>query len=168
MSAVTQAGAHTLERTQRVPGTLDEVFRFFGDPRNLERITPPFLRFQVEAMDTEELGEGTHIDYSLRLHGLPLSWRTRIVEWNPPFHFVDLQLRGPYRLWHHRHDFRQVEHAETGAPEVEVCDRVDFTVLSNARLLRPLERLIERLFVRRDVARIFDHRAAQMAALHPA
>mgnify|MGYP000170673248 FL=1 len=158
-------GAHVLERTQVLPGLVDEVFAFFGEPRNLEAITPPFLRFRVEGMDTPELGAETHIDYSLRLHGLPLRWRTRITEWEPPHHFVDLQLKGPYRLWHHHHSFRQVEDPDTGAPLVEVTDRVDFTVLSAAPLLRPLERAVEALFVRRDVARIFDFRTKRLAEL---
>jgi len=161
-------GAHVLARTQVVPGRIDEVFRFFGDPRNLEAITPPFLRFRVEGMDTPEIGVGTHIDYSLRLHGLPLRWRTRITEWEPPHHFVDMQLKGPYRLWHHRHEFRQVTDQDTGEPIVGIADRVDFTVLSAAPWLRPLENLLESLFVRRDVVRIFDYRAERMAELLPA
>jgi hypothetical protein len=161
-------GAHLLEQRQLVPGRLDEVFEFFCDPGNLERITPDFLRFRIRGMDTPELGEGTHIDYSLRVRGLPLRWRSRILEWNPPYHFVDLQVRGPYRTWHHRHEFRAVEDPETGQPAVEVLDRIHYTVLSAAPLLRPLESLVDRLFVRRDVGKIFDHRRSSMDALFPA
>ena len=79
-----------------------------------------------------------------------------------------MQLKGPYRLWHHRHEFRQVTDQDTGEPIVGIADRVDFTVLSAAPWLRPLENLLESLFVRRDVVRIFDYRAERMAELLPA
>ena len=164
----TATGAHLLERSQRVPGTLEEVFAFFGQPANLERLTPGDMRFRVHAMDTPELGDGTLIDYRLSVKGLPLRWRSRIVSWEPPHRFVDVQVKGPYRTWHHLHAFEQHRNPITGALEVEVTDRVHYTVLSDAPLLRPLEDLLDRLFVRRDVARVFEFRRAKMAELFPA
>ncbi len=88
-----------------IPRPVDEVFSFFSDPYNLERITPPFLRFRVSATTDDPVRQGTLIDYRLRLHGVPIRWRTRIEEWLPQQRFVDRQLSGPYKLWHHTHDF---------------------------------------------------------------
>jgi len=89
-----------LERTQFVPVPIEEAFAFFSDARNLEQITPPWLRFRiVEAPD--ELAGGARLRYRLTLFGIPISWRTEIVEWSPPRAFTDVQRRGPFLLWEH-------------------------------------------------------------------
>lgn len=85
---------HVLERAQRLPGTPAEVFPFFADALNLERITPPWLRFRVLSPRPVEMGPGALLEYRLRLHGVPIRWRTRIAVWEPPHRFVDLQLSG--------------------------------------------------------------------------
>ena len=86
----------------RAPG---EIWPFFCDERNLEAITPDFLRFRVIGKSTAAIGEGTMIDYRLRLGGVPMGWQSRIEEWEPPRQFVDTQVKGPYARWHHRHEF---------------------------------------------------------------
>ncbi len=90
---------------QWLPHPPQAVWPFFCDAHNLEAITPPFLGFRVLGMSTAEIGAGSLIDYRLRLHGVPIGWRTRIDVWEPPRRFVDVQLGGPYALWHHAHDF---------------------------------------------------------------
>ena len=102
-------GYFVLRREQRLPGTPGEIFPFFADAGNLEAITPPWLGFRVVTPRPIEMREGALIEYRLRLHALPISWLTRIEEWETdPTHprFVDVQLSGPYRLWHHTHEFR--------------------------------------------------------------
>lgn len=85
--------------------SLPEVFAFFAEARNLEAITPPWLRFEVLTPEPIRMAAGTLVDYRLRLRGVPLSWRSEISAWEPPFRFVDEQTRGPYRLWVHEHTF---------------------------------------------------------------
>ncbi len=91
--------------SQWLPHPAQDIWPFFADAQNLEQITPAFLGFHVLGSSTAAIGAGTLIDYKLRLAGVPLRWRTRIDTWDPPRRFVDLQERGPYRLWHHTHDF---------------------------------------------------------------
>jgi ligand-binding SRPBCC domain-containing protein len=133
---------------------IDRVFAFFADAANLERITPPWLRFDIVTPIPIAMGPGTLIDYRLRVRGLPIRWRTRISVWEPPHRFVDEQLRGPYRLWHHEHLF---EPHEGGT----VCRDV-VRYVPPGRWLAPL---IDRLFVRRDVDRIFAYRAYRLGEL---
>jgi ligand-binding SRPBCC domain-containing protein len=144
----------TLHREQRLPGTPDEVFEFFADARNLEAITPPLLRFRVVTPAPIVMGRGTLIRYRLRVRGVPVSWLTRIEEWDPPHRFVDQQLEGPYALWQHTHTF-EVDGAET-----IMRDTVRYRIG-----LGPLGALADTLLVRRDVARIFDFRAQRVREL---
>ena len=146
---------HTLRREQRLPGTPAEVFPFFADAGNLEAITPDWLGFRVVTPRPIEMRAGTLIEYRLRLHGVPLAWLTRIEQWEPGVRFADLQLAGPYRLWHHTHEF-----AAVGDDATVMRDVVRY-----ALPLGPLGELARRLVVARDLERIFDHRTERVAAL---
>lgn len=133
-----------------LPRPRAEVFDFFSDAANLERITPPFLRFRIETPLPIEMRNGALIDYRLRVRGVPIRWRTEIRSWEPPFRFVDVQLRGPYRLWEHTHTF---EERDGGT----LCrDTVRFAVWGGA--------LVERFFIRREVAAIFAYRERVLRA----
>jgi ligand-binding SRPBCC domain-containing protein len=145
---------HVLTREQRLPGSPEDVFPFFGDARNLEDITPPWLGFRVTTPGPIEMRPGTLIEYRLKLHGVRLNWRTTIAVWDPPHRFVDVQLRGPYRLWHHTHDFQP-----DGNGGTVMRDTVRY-----ALPLAPLGEIAHRVLVRRDLAAIFDFRAEEVRA----
>ena len=96
-----------LRREQILEAPIAEAFEFFSRAENLEAITPPLLRFRITTPTPIEMRGGTLITYRLRVHAVPVSWLTRIEEWDPPRGFVDQQLRGPYALWHHTHCFEE-------------------------------------------------------------
>jgi ligand-binding SRPBCC domain-containing protein len=145
---------HILERSQIVPLPRAEVFAFFAEARNLEAITPEFLRFQVLPPVPVPLEAGSRIDYRLSLFGVPFRWRTRIAAWEPPHRFVDVQERGPYALWIHTHGFEDVEEGTL------VSDRVEYRLPLGA-----LGEVAHPIMVGRTLARIFDHRRDRVAAL---
>jgi ligand-binding SRPBCC domain-containing protein len=142
---------HTLRREQWIPRPVEEVFAFFSDARNLERITPSWLGFQILTPGPIRIAAGTKLCYRLRVHGLPLGWTTEIRRWEPPYRFIDVQLSGPYQLWHHTHRF-EADNGGTRMTDV-VRYRLPFGWLGRAvRLLK----------VRRDVEQIFEYRSERI------
>ena len=141
-------GNWCLETQCLVPRPLGEVFEFFQDAHNLEMLTPEFLRFKVLTPKPIAMAAGTLVEYRLKLHGIPIRWRTEILDWDPPHGFVDNQTKGPYGLWHHTHTFRSVEGGT-------LCtDKVLYRAPGGA--------LIHRFFVGPDVEKIFRYRAEQL------
>jgi ligand-binding SRPBCC domain-containing protein len=138
---------HVLRRRQQLERPLDEVFAFFAAARNLERITPPWLRFEVRTPEPVAMEVGSLIDYRLHYRGVPLGWTSQIEVWEPGRQFVDRQLRGPYGLWHHRHTF-----SEAGAGTV-IEDEVHY-----AAPFGVLGEIAQPLLIERDLRRIFDYR----------
>jgi ligand-binding SRPBCC domain-containing protein len=128
------------------------VFGFFADAFNLEAITPAWLRFKVGTPGPIHMAPGTLIEYRLRLHGVPIRWLTRIEAWEPGVRFADVQVRGPYRVWHHTHAF------EPHADGTLVRDTVRYELPFG-----PLGRVAHAAFVRRDLERIFDFRHEEVA-----
>jgi ligand-binding SRPBCC domain-containing protein len=126
------------------------AFEFFADVFNLERITPPDVRFRILTPPPIPLHQGTRIDYTLTVFGLPFRWRTAFTVWDPPARFVDQQERGPYRRWVHAHDFEQ------RGDRTLIRDRVEYELP-----LPPLGELAHPI-VRRKLERIFDFRREEI------
>jgi ligand-binding SRPBCC domain-containing protein len=143
-----------LERVQVVPRRVEETFAFFADAAKLEVITPPWLRFRLLTPGAGSMDLGAEIDFALRWRGVPLRLRSRIDEWRENQSFVDRQLRGPYRLWVHRHTFTPVPWG------TEVRDRVEYILP-----LGPLGLAAHAAIIRRDLEAIFDFRGEAVARL---
>jgi ligand-binding SRPBCC domain-containing protein len=144
-----------LERTQTVPLPLAETFRFFSDPRNLERLTPKFLKFKFLSKPPAVMVPGSSIDYQIQLYGVPVHWRTRIEIVEAPKRFVDVQEKGPYALWRHSHSFEDL-----GAGRTEMKDRVEYAIPFG-----PLGEVAYYLFVRRSLEEIFDFRSHELSTI---
>ena len=143
---------YLLEREKWVPTPVDEVFAFFSDAGNLETMTPDWLQFRIVTPRPIDMRRGATIEYCIRWRFVSLGWWTEIVECSPPERFVDVQTRGPYRLWHHTHRFQAVDGG------TRIRDEVRY-----ALPLGVLGRVAHRLAVRRDLERVFDFRAARIA-----
>jgi ligand-binding SRPBCC domain-containing protein len=141
-------GLFKLEAELWLPRRREEVFPFFADALNLETITPPWLKFEVLTPRPIEMRVGVRIDYRLRLRGLPVRWQSEITAWEPPSRFVDEQRRGPYRAWIHEHTFEERDGGTLAR------DLVRYDVIGG--------RLINSLFVRRDVEGIFRYRQKKL------
>ncbi len=145
---------HILTRSLTLDLPRREVFDFFADAGNLERITPPELNFKIINEQPFDIKEGTLIDYKLKMRGIPLTWRTLISNWNPPFRFVDEALKSPYKQWIHKHTFTELEPDKT-------------LIEDEVRYRLPLEPLgdLGHWFVRRELDYIFDFRQKAVAGI---
>jgi ligand-binding SRPBCC domain-containing protein len=139
---------YILRRETWIGRPLDEVFDFFSRAENLERITPPWIGFRIVTPGRVEMKAGARLEYKIRLHGISLGWITEIERWEPPFFFVDVQLKGPYKLWRHTHAFAERDGGTAMTDTVEYA--LPFGIVG---------RIVNRLQVARDLERIFDYRA---------
>ena len=145
--------AFQVHQEQLLSYPIEQVFRFFASPENLNLLTPPWVNFSILSPQSIEMAVGTIIEYRIRLRGVPVTWRSEITEWQPPFAFCDVQLRGPYRFWVHRHTFEEKPGGTL------VTDHVDYGVLGGA--------LVNRLFVAGELRRIFGYRKIRLHELFP-
>jgi ligand-binding SRPBCC domain-containing protein len=134
------------------PHPPQKIFPFFSDAFNLDAITPQWLHFQILTPPPICMKKGTLIDYKLRLHGIPIQWKTEIVEWNPPFRFVDRQRKGPYRKWIHTHLF---EKDKGGTRMVDLIEYSLWPPIASS--------LLNRILVESDLKKIFAYRREKLA-----
>ena len=129
---------------QYIPCSIEEVFNFYSEAKNLNLITPKFLDFNILSQSSASIEEGTILKYRLKIHGVPIKWKSLIKQWSPPNKFMDVQLTGPYLKWHHIHSFSSFD------DKTKVTDKVEYIVPGGA--------LIHNLFVKRDLLNIFNYR----------
>ncbi len=144
-------GGFAFESEQLVLASPAELFEFFSKPAGLAELSPPWVRLRVLSSSTPSIREGTTLDYAIRIRGFPMRWRSLITKWSPPFEFIDEQVSGPYRSWIHRHSFVETENG------VLVRDRVRYSMIGGS--------LVNRLFVRPELEKIFSYRQAKLRAL---
>lgn len=145
---------HELEMEQWVPQPLDKTFAFFKKCENLEHLAPDFVNIKIVDQSTEKVTEGTTINYKLRLHGFPLAWQSLITEWKPNKQFTDIQTKGPYSFWHHKHEFEE----KNGGTLLKdhVTYKVPFGILGE---------LLAHSFIRKDLENIFSFRRSKIKEL---
>jgi ligand-binding SRPBCC domain-containing protein len=125
----------------------DTTWDFFSKAENLPRITPAWMKFEIKTPQPIHIQQDAILDYTIRWMGIPIGWRTRIIDWSPPRQFIDLQLRGPYSVWHHQHTF-------TPSEEGTICrDRVCYKVP-----VPGIGRIMNSLMVQRQLIGIFEYR----------
>lgn len=144
---------HLFECEMLSPLSVRDTFSVFEDPHNLARITPPWLQLRILTSGFE-MRRGAEIDYSLTWMKVPMRWKTRIVEYEPPFHFIDVMEKGPYALWRHSHTFHPTEHGTI------VADRVEY-----ALPFGPLGSLVHSMAVGRQIEEIFHYRQRALDAI---
>ncbi|MEM8727156.1 MAG: SRPBCC family protein [Chlamydiota bacterium] len=140
---------YRLKRIQRLPFPVTDVFSFFEQPKNLEKLTPHFLQFQTLTPTAVKMDTGAVIDYVLKVWSFPIRWTTLITDYHPPYSFIDLQLKGPYAYWHHQHSFEALDNRTI----MKDC-------VTYALPLGCLGELFHRLKIESDLNKIFDYRAA--------
>lgn len=131
----------------------EAAWQFFSQARNLPLITPPWLNFTILTPEPIEIRQDSLLDYTIRWMGLPVRWRTRIIDWSPPRQFIDLQVRGPYVLWHHQHTFMPAADGGT-----ECRDRVIYKLPAPG-----INRLVHATLVKRQLLDIFQYRREAIA-----
>lgn len=145
---------HILYRKQILNLSRPELFEFFADAGNLERITPPHLNFRIITPQPISIKKGSIIDYKIGLYGIGIKWKTLISTWNPPFEFVDEALQSPYKQWIHQHKFTEIEPRRT-LMEDTVRYRLPFEPLGDSA----------HFFVKRELDYIFDYRLKVIAEI---
>ena len=135
-----------------VKSDLEQTWDFFSKAENLPRITPAWMRFEIKTPPPINIRQDTILDYAIHWMGIPMGWKSQIIDWSPPRQFIDLQLRGPYELWHHQHTF-------TASEEGTICtDRVTYKVPGWI-----VGRMMNAMIVRRQLTGIFEYRRTVIA-----
>jgi ligand-binding SRPBCC domain-containing protein len=145
---------YVLQREQWIPRPIEDVFAFFADAENLKVITPAWLGFRILSAQPIGMKRGACIRYRLRWHGFPLRWLTEIQSWNPPFEFVDVQAKGPYRLWQHTHSFKPVDGGTL------MSDVVRYALPYGL-----LGRVVHAWLVQSELEALFEYRASRVSAI---
>ena len=139
---------YQIKSKQILPMTLDSSWKFFSDPRNLPKITPPWLNLKITSDLPDKMYEGMIITYKVYpFLGIPSNWVTEITQVKEKNFFIDEQRFGPYKFWHHQHHFKQIDEG------IEMEDIVTY-----ALPLDPLSRPLNSLFVGNKVKEIFKFR----------
>jgi ligand-binding SRPBCC domain-containing protein len=147
---------YQLKREQQLYCDIQTAWDFFSSPHNLSRITPKEMGFVVLSNLPEgNIYKGMIIDYTVSpVLGIPLKWQTEITEVNYQKSFTDFQLKGPYKLWRHHHEFIPSQNG------VLMVDTVDYELPFGI-----IGKMAHRLMVKKKLEHIFDYRNQVLEAL---
>jgi ligand-binding SRPBCC domain-containing protein len=148
---------HKLYREQIVKGNIKDIWKFFSDPRNLSKITPPYMNFEILTEDLpDEIFTGLIIEYKVTpIGGIPVRWVTEITAVEKYKYFIDEQRFGPYKFWHHLHLFEQVDEGK-----IKIIDKVHYIIP-----LGIVGQIMNSLFVKKRLDEIFDYRAKAISEI---
>ena len=146
-SFLRQPKIYTFYKEQFVPSDMDSVFEFFSRPENLEKITPSSMGFNIITPTPIEMKEGAIIDYTVKILGVQVRWRTMITSYKENEYFVDEQLKGPYSYWHHKHTFKEVDGG------VLIIDEITY-----ALPLQAFRRIVHPVLIKPQLNQIFNFR----------
>ena len=132
---------------QVIDKPIREVFSFFENPENLEKITPTSVGFKIKTPRPLVMKEGAIFEYTIRLGIISFPWKTVITIYDPPFKFQDVQKFGPYKKWEHTHEFIEV------GKKTKMIDTVNYDLFPSF-----LRKLINKLFIKKRVEKIFNFR----------
>ena len=139
---------YNIKFSQFIPQPIDKVFAFFARPENLECITPKNLKFSIKTLSPIRMETGQIIDYNIKIKGFPLRWRSLISSYDPPYRFIDEQIRGPYSKWHHTHTFTK----ENGGTKID--DQIEYSLPFGL-----LGRITHSIWIKKDLEKIFEYRS---------
>jgi ligand-binding SRPBCC domain-containing protein len=147
---------HSIKTVQLIPTTLDKAWDFFSSPANLQKITPPSMRFHIISQHHgEKMYPGQIIEYKVRpLLNVPVYWMTEITHVKEKIFFIDEQRYGPYSMWHHQHHFREVSNG------VEMTDIVHYKIP-----LGFMGDLVNAMWVKKELKKIFDFRRQKVVEI---
>jgi ligand-binding SRPBCC domain-containing protein len=140
---------HSIKTVQKIPASLKEIWDFFSSPANLDTITPDDMAFKtITKFDSGKIYPGQIIEYKVSpILKIPLYWMTEITEIEEQKYFIDEQRKGPYKIWHHEHYFKEIEGG------VEMIDIVHYK-----NPLGFIGIIANSLFVKRQLKKIFEYR----------
>tara|TARA_Y100000385_G_C12891620_1_gene550216 strand:- start:104 stop:637 length:534 start_codon:yes stop_codon:yes gene_type:complete len=146
-SFLRQPKIYSFSKEQFVPSDMETVFDFFSRPENLEKITPSSMGFNIITPKPIEMKDGAIIDYTVKILGVPVRWRTMITSYKKNEYFIDEQLKGPYSYWHHKHTFKEVEGG------VLIIDEITY-----ALPIQAFRKIVHPLIIKPQLKQIFDFR----------
>ena len=146
-------GIYTLYSKQIVKTTIDNAWEFFSEPKNLNALTPTDLNFKITSGDRDQFYQGKIITYTIKLFSfLQFNWTTEITKVEKNNCFIDKQLFGPYKLWHHEHHFK-----DNNDGTITIIDKVKYKLY-----LHPISKIIHNIFIKKKLLQIFNYRNKMM------
>lgn len=141
-----------LQQQQFLPIPLEKAWEYFSSPHNLNELTPEDMTFKILSSVPEKMYEGLIINYKISpMFNIPLNWCTEITHVRELHYFVDEQRKGPYKMWHHEHHFKE------SPGGVDMIDILHYDIGKGF-----LGSIAGTLFIHKKVRQIFEYRRKKL------